>query len=179
MGKCEINELKLIRMKPELKFNPIIIPSQEPYIEEIEQKITDNKTRDPCRHKPWEIGCPAVLTFDWGRFEVSVCKRARWVKLLNQGKWKYKDWKITVRLKEMRNSKDYIVLYKLPVPLEKLEAFLRERLWVVRTQNLTPEPIEYISLRLDALTVYSQMFYDRQALDESHKVEDYATHYLT
>ena len=136
-----------MRMKPKLDLNVVSLPCQEPLIEQTLIKNVFTRKVDPAKHKPWKIGCTKMLEFDWGFYEVAVYKRARWV-TKDKMKWKYKDWKIRVTLKEMRSSKDKIVLYKLPVPLPKIQAYLNERLQVKRTAYLNPQPIEYISLRI-------------------------------
>jgi len=51
---------------------------------------------------------------------------------------KYKDWKIKVEQINPPKSSDYLVIYKLPCRLSKLEAFLRKNLTVSHETQAHP-----------------------------------------
>jgi len=55
-----------------------------------------------------------------------------------EGMRKYKDWKIKVEQINPPKSSDYLVIYKLPCRLSKLEAFLRKNLTVSHETQAHP-----------------------------------------
>lgn len=78
------------------------------------------------------------------------------------GMRKYKDWKIKVEQINPPKSSDYLVVYKLPCSLSKLEAFLRKNLTVTHETSARPAPISCLGLDINsAITVGSQTLHDK------------------
>jgi hypothetical protein len=78
-----------------------------------------------------------------------------------QGMRKYKDWKIKVEQINPPKSSDYLVVFKLPCSLSKLEAFLRKNLTVTLETEARPEPIRWLGLAInDDISVGSQTLHD-------------------
>ena len=74
---------------------------------------------------------------------------------------KYKDWKIKVEQINPPKSSDYLVVYKLPCSLSKLEAFLRKNLTVTHETSARPEPISCLGLLINSVVVGSQTLHDK------------------
>ena len=91
------------------------------------------------------------------------------------GMKKYKDWKIKVEQINAPKSSDYLVVYKLPCSLSKLQAFLMKNLTVTHEPSARPRPISWLALAIspklpngkdrkddeDDVRVASQTFHDK------------------
>tara|TARA_B110000285_G_C14877363_1_gene492158 strand:- start:53 stop:448 length:396 start_codon:yes stop_codon:yes gene_type:complete len=79
-----------------------------------------------------------------------------------KGMRKYKDWKIKVEQINPPKSSDYLVVYKLPCSLSKLEAFLRKNLTVTHETSARPKPISCLGLNISSeIAVASQTLHDK------------------
>lgn len=77
------------------------------------------------------------------------------------GMRKYKDWKIKVEQINPPKSSDYLVVYKLPCSLSKLQAFLRNNLTVTHEASARPSPISCMGLAISSeIAVASQTLHD-------------------
>ena len=80
------------------------------------------------------------------------------------GMKKYKDWKIKVEQINAPKSSDYLVVYKLPCSLSKLQAFLMKNLTVTHEPSARPRPISWLALaispKLPDVRVASQTLHD-------------------
>jgi hypothetical protein len=110
-------------------------------------------------------GCSQKLEFGLSSYPNHICtvfKRIRYQS--SQSKVKIKDWKIEVKQLNGARSSDYLVVRRLPCPLNELEELIQNSLGIQYNKRIVPASILHLFWEVRCITIYSQSFYDLNSL---------------
>jgi hypothetical protein len=91
-----------------------------------------------------------------------IYKRIRWQD--DTQKVKVKDWKIEVIQLTGAKSSDYLVVRRLPCPVNQIEDLIQNSLGIQFNKRIVPPTILHLFWEVRCITVYSQSFYDLNSL---------------
>jgi hypothetical protein len=111
------------------------------------------------------IGCNLKAQFALLNYPNHICKIYKRIRWLNEScKVKVKDWKVEVTQLNGAESSDYLVVRRLPCPINQIEDLIQHSLGIQFNKRIVPPPILHLFWEVRCITVYSQSFYDLNSL---------------